>query len=441
MVEHLVWMENLRHSEGHWSWSQMFISAVGDSLHNKKRYWAHYASIMRTKSLMSSRKFDKYATFDVLSTIQAHSAKHNMTAIVLNVGWSNSVSETVKEYDHYYIKKIHQQPHDLPIWMLPSVLMRRRTRWPSSIPIMRQKEEAPRDEMINNWCLPQIKSVPINSSWWWHVDLGEVCVWMYGRSRTAEGVNDTRLEMFARSCHQTGIIRSHAVNSIPARHSELCRMGMDEENNIWQIIWTYLPLLRRHSSSWLNAAADRNVIGGANATTLVWFAPHYALCNCYQDSPCSRWDLVICLKLLCSLLHDSILLLSSFITQYYFFVRHMIAVLSMYKSWNVSGTYFPIIFFFVVVLGSYLSLYKVTDSTPLYLLMITSVHIQDIDSYRCWFNIGLTSSFLAQHCYVSGSMLVFAGMNITVICLVHDIHLITSIIFWLIIPHGLGKIL
>ena len=76
---------------------------------------------MRTKSLMSSRKFDKYATFDVFSTIQAHSAKHNRTDIVFNVGWSNSVkigaffSETVKEYDHKYIKKIHQQPHDLPI--------------------------------------------------------------------------------------------------------------------------------------------------------------------------------------------------------------------------------------------------------------------------------------------------------------------------------------
>ena len=91
----------------------------------------------------------------------------------------------------------------------------------------------------NNWCLPQIKSVPINRNWRWHGDLGEVCVWMYDRPSTAEGVDDARLEMFVRSWYQAGIIRSHAVSSIPFRHSELCRLGMDEEDNIWQIFWTY----------------------------------------------------------------------------------------------------------------------------------------------------------------------------------------------------------
>ena len=35
-----------------------------------------------------------------------------------------------------------------------------------------------------------------------------VCVQINDRSSTAEGVDDARLEMFARSCHQTGIIMS-----------------------------------------------------------------------------------------------------------------------------------------------------------------------------------------------------------------------------------------
>ena len=68
-----------------------------------------------------------------------------------------------------------------------------------------------------------------------------------------------------------------------------------------------------------------------------------------------------------------------------------------------------------MVLGLYLSIYKVTDETPLYLL-ITSGQIKDIYPYRCRQNIGLTSSTLAQHCLVSGSKLVFAGMNITFLC-------------------------
>ena len=29
-------------------------------------------------------------------------------------------------------------------------------------------------------------------------------------------------------------IRSHGVNSIPFRRSELCRLGMDKEDTIWQ---------------------------------------------------------------------------------------------------------------------------------------------------------------------------------------------------------------
>ena len=84
----------------------------------------------------------------------------------------------------------------------------------------------------DNLCLPQIKSVHIISNWRWHRDLGKVCVRMYGRFSTADGVDDARLELLARSCHEAGIIRSHAVNSIPARHSELFGLGMNEEDNI-----------------------------------------------------------------------------------------------------------------------------------------------------------------------------------------------------------------
>ena len=66
------------------------------------------------------------------------------------------------------------------------------------------------------------------------------------RSSTAEGVDDARLEMFAGS-----IRRAKESYSIPARHGELCRLGMVEEDNSWQILWTDLPLLRRDASSWL----------------------------------------------------------------------------------------------------------------------------------------------------------------------------------------------
>ena len=50
----------------------------------------------------------------------------------------------------------------------------------------------------DNWCLPQNKSGPTTSSWQWHEDLCEVCVRMYDRSSTAEGIDDARLEMFSR---------------------------------------------------------------------------------------------------------------------------------------------------------------------------------------------------------------------------------------------------
>ena len=52
---------------------------------------------------------------------------------------------------------------------------------------------------------------------------------------------------------------------------------MDEEDNIWQIFWRDLPLLRRDASSRLNVAANQNVMGGVNDTAFVWLAPHYAV--------------------------------------------------------------------------------------------------------------------------------------------------------------------
>ena len=79
------------------------------------------------------------------------------------------------------------------------------------------------------------KLSPISSNWRWHGDLGEVCVWMYDISDTAEGVDDAILDMSARRCHQAGIIKSHVVNSIPPKHSELCRLAMDKGDTIWQI--------------------------------------------------------------------------------------------------------------------------------------------------------------------------------------------------------------
>ena len=54
------------------------------------------AAIMSTKSPRSSRTFEEYAIFDVLSTIEAHSAKHNRTDIVLDIYWSKSVKIEAK---------------------------------------------------------------------------------------------------------------------------------------------------------------------------------------------------------------------------------------------------------------------------------------------------------------------------------------------------------
>ena len=93
---------------------------------------------------------------------------------------------------------------------------------------------------------------------------------MCDRSGTAKGVDDARLEMFARRCHQAGIIRSHAVNSIPARHSELCRLGMDKDLNRLGRPSTIVERCQQ-----LHVAANQNVKGGANA--LVWLAPRYAV--------------------------------------------------------------------------------------------------------------------------------------------------------------------
>ena len=87
----------------------------------------------------------------------------------------------------------------------------------------------------DNWCLSQIESVLINSNWRWHGDLDDVCVRMYDRSSIAEGVDDAWLKMIARSCHQTGIIRSQQ-NSIPSRLSVFCRLGMVEEDNLADLL-------------------------------------------------------------------------------------------------------------------------------------------------------------------------------------------------------------
>ena len=134
--------------DGHWSWSHMLHHVVGDGLHNKRRYWAYHAAIMSTKPPRSSRTFEEYDTFDVLSVIQAHSANHNRTDIVFNVYRSSGVkievnlSEDVSEMKgvkqvqnsiqlaHFsqkqwfnmiiYIKRrFHQQPHDRPRWICP----------------------------------------------------------------------------------------------------------------------------------------------------------------------------------------------------------------------------------------------------------------------------------------------------------------------------------
>ena len=52
-------------------------------------------------------------------------------------------------------------------------------------------------------------------------------------------------------CFQGAVTRraSYGMNSIPARHSVFCRLGMDEEDNSWQISWRDLPLSRRDANS------------------------------------------------------------------------------------------------------------------------------------------------------------------------------------------------
>ena len=108
-------------------------------------------------------------------------------------------------------------------------------------------------------------------------------------------------------------------------------MGMEEEDNIWRIFWRDLPLLQRDASSWLNVAANQNVMGGVTDTALVWLAPHYAVAG-VRLSRTGRTiitrvdvdvDLVIWLKLLCSLLNYQV------ITVYYFQVVLFLSMFSL----------------------------------------------------------------------------------------------------------------
>ena len=157
----------------------------------------------------------------------------------------------------------------------------------------------------DNWCLRQIKSVPINSNC---TDMEILerfnCVWMYDRSSTAEGVDDARLEMFARRCHQAGIIRSHAVNSIPARHGELCRQRRhylaDLLGRLSIIVERCQQLTKCGCKSECHGWCKCFVLAGTTLCSCRCEVESHCKDNYHQGSLC---DIGIWLKLLCSLLH------------------------------------------------------------------------------------------------------------------------------------------
>ena len=65
------------------------LTASGEIRDNCHSNRAEQGSYMSTKSPRSSRTFEEYATFDVLSTIQAHSAKHNIGRTFSQKQWEN----------------------------------------------------------------------------------------------------------------------------------------------------------------------------------------------------------------------------------------------------------------------------------------------------------------------------------------------------------------
>ena len=136
MLEHLVWLEILLHSED--GWSLVLKSCSMRQLAQQKKVLSIPCNHHEYKSPRSSRTFEEYATLDVLSTIQVglHSAKHNRRDIVFNL--SEDVSETKgvkqvqnsiqlvhfsqKQWEYMIIdikRRFHQQPHDRPRWFCP----------------------------------------------------------------------------------------------------------------------------------------------------------------------------------------------------------------------------------------------------------------------------------------------------------------------------------
>ena len=93
---------------------------------------------------------------------------------------------------------------------------------------------------------------------------------MCDRSGTAKGVDDARLGDVCKEVSSGGHHKESCVNSIPARHSELCRLGMDKDLNRLGRPSTIVERCQQ-----LHVAANLNVMGGANA--LVWLAPRYAV--------------------------------------------------------------------------------------------------------------------------------------------------------------------
>ena len=90
-----------------------------------------------------------------------------------------------------------------------------------------------------------------------------------------------------------------------------------------------------------------------------------------------------------------------------------------------------------MVLGSNLSIYKVTDATP-FVPAGDYIYMADTEYRLGGFNVDPPSSTLAQHCPDSKLVLVFAGMNNTLLCInvivivsfnIYIGYVVTSIIF------------
>ena len=141
------------------------------------------------------------------------------------------------------------------------------------------------------WYLQQTQPVPTGSECWRPGTLEKFVTMMYDRSSTAEGVDNAKLDMFARkqrtykanqssaeaaceTCCLPGGLHLKSVSNTSIRNAGSCQMGLDQERRTVADRLDRAPIHCKVASSWSSVDASRNAAIDAHATALVWPARH-----------------------------------------------------------------------------------------------------------------------------------------------------------------------